>query len=470
MADRVLYEDQGTNSGLTDPDEGDFLNAANLGALAWNPNAVDFHADLTVNADFGANTVDLSAFTAKVEATGVPSPNDTQDRNYGVFYADVDARAGVALTDAATNHVYLTVDLTVDDAVSIAVNTTGTEPAGAALKLAIIDTAADTVDVVNSAPDISADTLTASAVNADTLLTADLANAADNQILVTDGNGNLTVETQAEGPNPYDQAQTFAESGVTITHNKTVVSSGSIELGFLEGTTVSRPVDDGSFSGDSSRGLEINPNTDLDGIKVKLSSNLGNPQDVLLIDANKNIIDQDTSGHSAGDIVNLTGSLTSGDDYYVGTYNDGNSYTIGEVSGTSYPYSSTDIDITSGARYFTSGEGSIDLLSNNAYCIVDVTALSGDATSGDALIEWDNGVPTDIFEWDVATFTRTLDNETVTVDVEDGSGTVLLSDIDRNTDISSVAANTNVKLRANFSRNDTSNNPTLDSAYRSWLV
>jgi hypothetical protein len=166
MADRVLYEDQGTNSGLTDPDEGDFLNAANLNALAWNPNAVDFHTDLTVNADFGANTVDLSAFTAKVEATGVPSPNDTQDRNYGVFYADVDARAGVGLTDSATNHVYLTVDLTDDDAVSIVVNTTGTEPAGAAMKLAIIDTAADTVDVVNSAPDISADELTASAVNA----------------------------------------------------------------------------------------------------------------------------------------------------------------------------------------------------------------------------------------------------------------------------------------------------------------
>jgi hypothetical protein len=162
MADRVLYEDQGTNSGLTEPDEGDFLNAANLNALAWNPNAVNFHADLTVNEDFGANTVDLSAFTAKVEATGVPSPNDTQDRNYGVFYADVDARAGVGLTDSATNHVYLTVDLTDDDAVSIVVNTTGTEPAGAAMKLAIIDTGADTVDIVNDAPDISARDVTAS--------------------------------------------------------------------------------------------------------------------------------------------------------------------------------------------------------------------------------------------------------------------------------------------------------------------
>lgn len=91
----------------------------------------------------------------------------------------------------------------------------------------------------------------------------------------------------------------------------------------------------------------------------------------------------------------------------------------------------------------------------------------GNSTSGDVLVEW--GAPSDIESWDLATFQRTLANETVTVDVEDGSNNVLHSDISENFDISTVADSTNVQIRASLSRANTANNPTLDYAARRYV-
>jgi hypothetical protein len=354
--------------------------------------------------------------------------------------------------------------------------------------------------------------LTASAVNADTLLNADVANAAENQILATDGNGNLTVETQAGGPNPYDQAQTFVESSLTLARNNTRVSGGSVELGLAITTTID-DVEDGDITttpsnwdgwkGDTGS-LTAQQGTVLYGsYSLELSSSGSN----LLIETER---DSETTAGAAFSIQVDAQSSNSGDgvwiDFYtpsgsiVGSvrFNDGSNVTYGGTEllsswsvDTTYDiewlpdFSSDTADIyingslvgenisnsSSQSGFARIAPRNIVLnsgISRNLY--IDNVGLLGDATAGDALIEWDKGVPTDIFAWDVATFTRTLDNETVTVDVEDGSGTVLLSDINRNTDISSVAANTNVKLRVNLSRSDTSNNPTLDSAYRSWLV
>jgi len=96
----------------------------------------------------------------------------------------------------------------------------------------------------------------------------------------------------------------------------------------------------------------------------------------------------------------------------------------------------------------------------------DNIRYTGKVTSGNALVSFNSGVPADIDSWDLATFQRTLDGETVTVDVEDDSGNVLFSDIGPNFDISTVDTSKNVTLRANLSRNDTANNPTLDYAAR----
>ena len=83
------------------------------------------------------------------------------------------------------------------------------------------------------------------------------------------------------------------------------------------------------------------------------------------------------------------------------------------------------------------------------------------STAGDVVID-----PTlnDVFAFDLATFQKTLDGETVTMDVEDGGGATLFSDISRNFDISSIGPTTDVQLHAFLSRTDTNNNPTLDFA------
>jgi hypothetical protein len=408
------------------------------------------------------------------------------------------------LTDAATNHVYLTVDLTADDAVSVVVNTTGTEPAGAAMKLAIIDTAADTVDVVNSAPDISANELTASAVNADTLAGADVAGAADNQILVTQGDGTLAVEQQGEGPNPYDQAQTFAEAGVTLTRTNTEVSGGSIQL-----------ESGGNFGDDFEDGVDAGWSGNTGNLSAQTAIVLTETQSGELTSSNASI---SVDGPSLGSIVGITkfkvqiDNQTGDNSDYVGfpIYTSGGSKLTGtrflgdgSVAGVgssdlTFDIASWSANTTYTVTYvhdFTSEQTEIYIngslkatvdFQNSASSwdyinVFNYTASSGGSvtayvdntfpkTSGDVLIEWDKGVPTDIFAWDVATFTRTLDGETVTVDVEDGNGNVLLSDISRNTDISSIATTENVTLRVNLSRNDMNNNPTLDSAYRSWVV
>lgn len=143
-----------------------------------------------------------------------------------------------------------------------------------------------------------------------------------------------------------------------------------------------------------------------------------------------------------------------------------------------YAYSlSTPWDISTisytGNKYTFEGYGlHIDETGGRAYNlgIGDDSIYSYDLgiveNQGDVLIEWDSGAPTGINSYDLATFRRTLDNETVTIDVEDGNGNVLFSDISQNFDISTIDTSKNVKLRANLSRNDSTNSPTLDYAAR----
>jgi hypothetical protein len=104
---------------------------------------------------------------------------------------------------------------------------------------------------------------------------------------------------------------------------------------------------------------------------------------------------------------------------------------------------------------------SIAAFSNNSRNLSYIAGVAAE-TSGDVLVEFDSAVPADISSYDLATFQRTLENETVSVDVEDGGGTVLFSNISKDFNISSVSPLKNVKLRANLSRTDTANNPKVD--------
>lgn len=144
MADNVLFEDQETNSGLSSPGDGDPLDAANFGALAYSPNVVGaITSGFAFTPAFGTPSLDIAAGEAKVAAGSTGTPNDGTRRRT-MYDVEADARTGISLTDSATNHVYLVVDNANDDDISIVVNTTGSDPSGPSLKLGEVDTSGDT--------------------------------------------------------------------------------------------------------------------------------------------------------------------------------------------------------------------------------------------------------------------------------------------------------------------------------------
>lgn len=333
-----------------------------------------------------------------------------------------------------------------------------------------------TVNETNREPDGTFETL-----EAETLLGADVANASENQILVTQGDGTLAAETQAQGPNPYDQAQSFAESDVTVTTTNIDIVNGSLKISDITegatGSTVIQPDADFSNSATATHGVAINPNSDLYSITVNNYADVSGATRALLTDEQRNLITSESLSSGSATLTPTNG-LQSSTKYYAGIDADGDSHTRAGNTSASFPYTSTDIDITAGNGGILAGNSD---LSSTTYSFKSIeTTLAEEGTSGSATIEWDGGIPTDIFEWDVATFTRTLDNETVDVFVaysSDGGSTWTRTNsgnpITRNYSLNedtNITADVDVRIETELSRADTTNNPTLDSCYRSWLV
>lgn len=269
------------------------------------------------------------------------------------------------------------------------------------------------------------------------------------------------------GPNPFDAAQSFNESGLTIDLNDTVVGSGSIELMTNSPvSTASRPDDDSTFGGNAGTeyGLFINPNTDITGVEITVSSNTSGAGAARLKDGST-VLDETVGSFSAGDTATLTAPMNAGQRYAVVLWNE-NEWTNGQLAGANFPFESSNIDITFG-HYYDGGT------TDDCYAISDVTALET-RNQGTALVEWPE--PADLYEWDVATFTATEEGETVDVyvGINDGNGWQRANGgapISRNyslADDSAISPSDEVRIEAELQRDDTSNNPTLDSAYRSW--
>lgn len=257
-----------------------------------------------------------------------------------------------------------------------------------------------------------------------------------------------------------DEAETFTESDVTITHNKTEVSNGHIELGNKPtGNLTTRPADNNTSTPTEYWGFVINPNKALEGLEFEKSANVSGADHVKLMDINENLLDTTTLTSGRGQVY---ADMSSGTEYILLLGNNGSSYTAGREDTGGYPYTGTDLDLTSG--YIDDGTGS--KYSSSEFNFQNIEGIVA-TTSGDATIDWAG--PSDIASWDLATFQRTVDGETVTIDVVDSAGTVLFSDIPQNFDISTVAVSTDVRLVVNLSRASTANNPSLDYAARRWM-
>jgi hypothetical protein len=142
--DHVFPEDTGTGAS-----RGDNADAANFGAFAQHELLSDYKASgLSIqNVDYQNLTFDLTAGKAFVKDASAATAQSGDTRDQGVVYeVEVASRTAVDLTDATTNEVFIDVDLTTDDSVSITVLTDGTTPSAPFLKIAEIDTSVDTLD------------------------------------------------------------------------------------------------------------------------------------------------------------------------------------------------------------------------------------------------------------------------------------------------------------------------------------
>jgi len=282
------------------------------------------------------------------------------------------------------------------------------------------------------------------------------------------------------GPNPLFAAKSFTESDVPLTHSDTKVANGSVQLQpAVADSTVTRPEDDSSFSTSTKYGLVLNPNGALKEITATISANVANASHVYLYRVSDGqLLDDVTGSFSPGDTVTLTPSsnLEAGSDYNLIADNDGADYTVGRYITDGFPYTSESLDLVDGADgktgVYTSGYPT-------NFVSVDATGADA-ATAGTAIVEWDTGVPEDLYEWGVATFTQTLDGESVDVylaySTDDGATwqrTYGGNPVDRHYDLAAddnVTPSTPVRFEVELSRASTANNPTLNSAIWSWRL
>lgn len=146
MADHVFPEDAGTGA-----NQGDFLDAAPFASYVDAAGLTDFVASgLTITLNASTPSFDLSSGKAVVTSSSATGAQDNETYDDGVaFVAEVDSRSGLSLTDSAVNYVYLDVNLSSDDDITVTTNTTGSAPSEPSLKIAEIDTSSDTVTEFN---------------------------------------------------------------------------------------------------------------------------------------------------------------------------------------------------------------------------------------------------------------------------------------------------------------------------------
>lgn len=119
--------------------------------------------------------------------------------------------------------------------------------------------------------------------------------------------------------------------------------------GTTGGSRIELPEDTASGEVNHRQGLVVNPNTDLSGIRLRVSELAGGYSNAHIAETDStNIVDTvDISDVATGEEVDIYYTLSTGTDYLITmSNNDGDTYTRGqgEVNGN-YPYTSTDIDV-----------------------------------------------------------------------------------------------------------------------------
>lgn len=274
-----------------------------------------------------------------------------------------------------------------------------------------------------------------------------------------------------------DRAETFEESDVTLSskNGQILQNNNSVGIDFQDysiergNTTVLTDLSETDWWG-----VTITPQVDMDSITLRYDTSATEEEIQVIRDDTSEVVYQDTSPPTttSGDTLTVspTGGFVSGVSYsFSALIAQGSDLTYyGSLDNPASDFGNSIIDISGGA-YFSSGPEE----NSDRWSVWDkvVPSFSGylEAT---AFIEWPQ--PTDIYRWDAATFTTTEDSGSVEVYIEestDGGSTwdEIAGPISRGQQIG-ASPDSEVRFRVDISREDTANNPTLDSVYRRWVV
>ena len=140
----------------TFPQNDDPNDAENFGEWGGRQNISDYveYGLNFQNIDYGNLVFDVTegkCYTLAPDATAATTGELRHRIDYGIH---LDARGGKTLTDNDINHVWVKPNVGTDDAPEIVVNTTGTAPTDASLKIGELDTNNNTATELNRRPDV----------------------------------------------------------------------------------------------------------------------------------------------------------------------------------------------------------------------------------------------------------------------------------------------------------------------------
>jgi hypothetical protein len=281
---------------------------------------------------------------------------------------------------------------------------------------------------------------------------------------------------QPQGPNPFDSAQTFQESNVLFNsaNGNLVRDNGSVILS-EDSDSITATTNDGSGGGHTTSGprLRFESEDIYEIFYTVATANTSGVDEVQLRDPSDNsvIMSKPASAGDSGSFT-LSSPPTVGDTVDVVLFSSSNNLTIGEESSPQGPSTN---------NLFTREDGQISNGSSSFRKYVGFSELGmrSRKQSGECSVEWAD-FPTDIFSWDIATFTRTENGGTVDVFVAfstDGGSTYTRtnggSPISRNYSLANdnnISSSDDVRIEVKLSRADPANKPSIDSVYRSYLL
>jgi hypothetical protein len=232
MSWKVYQEDSGT--GLDDQTQADFLDGASATALAHVPNATDFApTPPTLTVDYAVPEVTLGQAQYRISAANVSTRqrDGTQITWPETTFAVHAPETTLGLAADATNAVFVDVDLAAGpDSAQYVVNQSGSAPSSTALRVATIDTAAETATVENAQPDGEFGEVTTNGATINASLT-DPSGTKHTGEIADDGD---TQPPEAHGNAAHSEAYTTTDENVE--NFATAGSGGEVPIAQPDGT------------------------------------------------------------------------------------------------------------------------------------------------------------------------------------------------------------------------------------------